>query len=286
MEFALVNGQRHRAEPQLAGTCPVCGDRMLSKCGTKVLWHWAHYGRKHCDPWWENETEWHRSWKACFPEDWREQVHFDGRGEKHVADVKTPAGTVLEFQNSAMSPQELQAREQFYGNMLWIVNGTPFINQFFILGRMPSQEVDWVNDIVFAPQQHNTRGRGFWRKSENPGHVPGDMVLIHSTHEIQDEIDGAYIGHHLYDWVRPCLVWFESRLPAYIDFGGDLLWRLQEYGDGGLQCVQAVRKRTLVSGHGGQYSETGELVRAARRPRRNGEVVDRGEDEVILCEIP
>jgi hypothetical protein len=260
---------------------------MISKCGTKVLWHWAHSRRKHCDPWWENETEWHRSWKACFPEAWREQVHFDSTGEKHIADVKTPAGTVLEFQNSAISPQELHAREKFYGNMLWILNGATFVNQFFILGRVPAAEGEWTNDIVFFPQRHDMPGRAFWRRSENPGHEPGDMVLIHSVQEIQDEIDKYYVGHHLYDWVRPRSVWLESQSPVYIDFGGDLLWHMhmQQFGASGLDCIQAIRKKTLTSLHGGAYNETGEILSAAKRRKRAGNVPDKGETEVICTRI-
>jgi competence protein CoiA len=285
MEFAIVDGKRHSAKPKLVGTCSICGRRMLSKCGTKVLWHWAHYGRKHCDPWWENETDWHRSWKACFPEAWREQVRFDANAERHVADVTTPPGTVLEFQNSPMPPQELHARERFYGNMLWFVNGASFIDQFFILGRLPSQDANWAKDIVFCPQQKEMQGRCFWRKSENPGTKPGDMVLIHSMNEIQDDIDKDYVGHHLYDWLRPRSVWFESSAPVYIDFGGDLLWHLLRYSEDGLQCIHAVRKKTLINLHGGQYSERGEIVRAASRPRRNGDLVDKGETEIIAAQV-
>lgn len=277
MEFALVNGQRHTAEPKLVGACPACGNRMLSKCGTKVLWHWAHHGRRHCDPWWENETEWHRSWKACFPEEWREQVQFDAKGEKHVADVKTPWGTVLEFQNSPMSPQELQVREQFYGRMLWIVNGRPFVGHFFILARLPSREASWARDVVFVES-----GRVFWRRSENPACQLGGLVLVHAMDEIQREIDRDYVGHHLYEWIRPRSVWFESQAPVYIDFGGDLLWQLQLYCDKPrLQCVRAIRKKALVTSFAGRYAETGEVVRTAKRPRRN-DVVDRGEAEIFL----
>jgi competence protein CoiA len=285
MELAIVNGERQRARPKLSGNCPICGDRMVSKCGTKILWHWAHYGRKHCDPWWENETEWHRSWKACFPEEWREQVHFDEKGEKHIADVKTPSGTVLEFQNSAMPAQELAVREHFYGKLLWIVNGAPFISHFFVLGRMPSPDAQWARDFVFIRQQQDMRGRCFWRKSENPGYNPGELVLLHSMTEIQDKIDEDYVGHHLYDWVRPRSVWFEARLSVYIDFGGDLLWHMQRYDDRGLQCVQAIRKSTLVSLHGGNCSDTGEITRVAKRSRRIGDAVAQGEDEVILHQI-
>lgn len=284
MEFALVEGQRHRPEPKLAGTCPVCGNRMVSKCGTKVLWHWAHHTRRHCDPWWENETEWHRAWKGCFPEAWREQVHFDDKGEKHIADVKTPSGTVVEFQNSAMSPEELQARERFYGKMLWIVNGLPFIRQFYILDRLPPPEAEWTQDILFWPQYHNGYGRCFFRKSENPDRPLAYAGLVHDMDEIQAEIDRDYVGHHFLDWVRPRSVWFASSCPVYIDFGGDLLWQMQTYGDRRLPCVQAIRKKTQISHSGGEYRETGEIVQAAKRPRRSG-CLAKGKDEIILRQI-
>jgi len=77
----------------------------------------------------------------------------------------------------------------------------------------------------------------------------------------------------------------ESQAPVYIDFGGDLLWNTQCYGDDGLRCVQAVRKTTLISSHGGKYVETGEIIRAARRPRRNGDPIDKGEHELILGQV-
>jgi hypothetical protein len=258
---------------------------MLTKCGSKVVWHWAHHRHEHCDPWWENETQWHRTWKGYFPSEWREQVHFDENGEKHIADVKTPPGMVLEFQNSAISREELVAREQFYGKMLWIVNGSSFINQFYLLGRLPAAEAHWAQDIVFLPQQRDKRGRGYWYKSENPNHKPGDMVIIHEVSEIQDTIDRDYVGHHLYEWVRPRTVWFGSISSVFIDFGGDLLWHMRQYGENRLQCVQAVRKRTVVTGHGGDYIETGEIVRPSRQPTRNGNPANIGWDEVILDRI-
>jgi hypothetical protein len=45
-------------------------------------------------------------------------------GELHIADVRTPSGLVLEFQHSAIKPDERRSREAFYSNMLWIVDGT------------------------------------------------------------------------------------------------------------------------------------------------------------------
>jgi hypothetical protein len=97
---------------------------MVAKCGRIKVWHWAHKGRPPCDPWWEAETEWHRGWKNKFPADWQEIVHVDeATGEKHIADVKNPWGLVVEFQHSPLQAAELAARESFYGNLIWIVDG-------------------------------------------------------------------------------------------------------------------------------------------------------------------
>ena len=64
------------------------------------------------------------SGRAAFPEDWREVVHVDERtGEKHIADVKTPSGLVIEFQHSPLDYEEMISREAFYQNMIWVVDG-------------------------------------------------------------------------------------------------------------------------------------------------------------------
>lgn len=89
MRFALLNGQRVEATPGALGNCPGCNAAMLARCGTKKAWHWAHKGRRHCDHWWENETEWHRDWKNRFLTDWQEVLARDETGELHIADIKT-----------------------------------------------------------------------------------------------------------------------------------------------------------------------------------------------------
>ena len=51
-------------------------------------------------------------------------MHIDqASGEKHIADVKTPFGLVIEFQHSPIEQMEVESRETFYGNMIWIVDG-------------------------------------------------------------------------------------------------------------------------------------------------------------------
>ena len=123
MKLANVDGQRQGAQPGLLGECPVCGATTIAKCGEKNIWHWAHKGKRNCDRWWESETEWHRNWKNQFPIDWQEVVQQADDGERHIADVKTEQGWVIEFQHSHIKPDERRSREAFYGTMVWVIDG-------------------------------------------------------------------------------------------------------------------------------------------------------------------
>ena len=116
-EFAVVDEERRKAQPGF------CGDEMIAKCGEHNVWHWAHRGPRTCDPWRESQTEWHRAWKNHFPEAWQEIVHQSEDGERHIADVKTESGVVLEFQHSHLPREERESREMFYKKMVWVVDG-------------------------------------------------------------------------------------------------------------------------------------------------------------------
>lgn len=103
--------------------CHCCGGELVAKCGSIVSHHWAHLS-KDCDPWSEPETEWHRRWKSLFPKNSCEVVI--GR---HRADVKV-GGTVIEFQKSSISPEEIKKREDHYGKMVWVLDGSGFCERF------------------------------------------------------------------------------------------------------------------------------------------------------------
>lgn len=138
MKFALVNNERQEAQPSLEGRCLGCGSPMLARCGEVRIKHWAHKRTRRCDPWWENETEWHRNWKNQFPSNWQEIVQYAENGEKHIADLKTEEGWVLEFQHSYIKPEERRSREEFYQKLIWVVDGTRRVSDkkrfFDILG--------------------------------------------------------------------------------------------------------------------------------------------------------
>ena len=124
MKFALVNGEKSEATKGAKGLCPSCGAELIARCGEVKINHWAHKGKRNCDPWWENETEWHRAWKNEFPTEWQEVVHYDENGEKHIADVKTQTDWVIEFQHSYLKPEERHSRNIFYNKLVWVVDGS------------------------------------------------------------------------------------------------------------------------------------------------------------------
>lgn len=125
MKYALVDGTRTEASKEGKGICPSCSSEVIAKCGKQRINHWAHKGKRSCDPWWEPETEWHRSWKNKFPANWQEVTHVDEQStERHIADILTSHGLVLEFQHSHIKYDERLAREKFYKNMIWVIDGT------------------------------------------------------------------------------------------------------------------------------------------------------------------
>lgn len=122
VKFAILNGLRVWPEKGLVGAiCPICRQPVFARCGEIRLPHWAHKSVIDCDPWKEDETQWHRDWKDLFG-DMQEQVHENG-GVRHMADVKAPDGTIVEFRHSVINDEGKRTRAAFFGNrMLWVVD--------------------------------------------------------------------------------------------------------------------------------------------------------------------
>lgn len=113
MRLALVNGVRAEPKPGTRGECCLCGEEMVAKCGQFVRWHWAHL------------------WKNAFPLECQEVVPVDSQTqEKHIADVKTQAGFVVEIQHSPISTEEVQSRENFYQDLIRLVAARDLAGDF------------------------------------------------------------------------------------------------------------------------------------------------------------
>lgn len=255
MQLALVNGTRVEAFPEGRGLCPLCGSEVIAKCGPRVMHHWAHHRPIDCDPWWENETQWHRDWKSLFPVECREVSHTASDGEIHRADIKTSTGIVIELQHSSLSDAERKSRDEFYGNIVWVIDGSPFRKNFDIYHCLPDPKSDIAQDLVWAKAKRHMNGANaglFFRLSEalavNPNITRAEVCsgLIHSIGEIRDALNASYNGFHQYDWVRPRKTWLEACVPVYIDFGTESLVKLETYDDSGLRCARYVAKRKFV----------------------------------------
>lgn len=255
MQFAIVDGIRREAFSKGRGICPICGANTIAKFGTRITHHWAHENIRDCDPWWENETPWHREWKNCFPADCREVTHVSDDGEIHRADIKTPTGIVVEIQHSNMTDTERISREVFYKNMIWIVDGKGFNGNFDIYHMLPNPHSELARDIVWCKAKRHMHGSNaglFFRMSEARTEFPGATKatirggLYHGIKEIQDEVEAMYNGFHQYDWVRPRKTWLESKSPVYIDFGEDRLVKIDIYDESGLECIRLVSKKKII----------------------------------------
>jgi len=255
MQLALVNNETVEAFHSGIGICPRCGSKTIAKCGPRIMHHWAHHRIRDCDPWWENETLWHREWKNKFPIECREISHTADDGEIHRADVKTPTGIYIEVQHSTMMDAERISREKFYKNLVWIVDGRGFRKNFDIYHALPDPTSEIAQDLVWAKAQRHSNGSnaGMYFKysealQENPD-ITKDLVRsgrIYGMFEIEDEVNNAYRGHHQYDWVRSRATWLEAMCPVYIDFGDEYLVKLDVYDASNLKCIKLVSKRKFI----------------------------------------
>lgn len=235
------------------GTCLRCGGEKIAKCGPRIRAHWAHRPIGDWDKWSEPETAWHRGWKDCFPSTWHEKCHTDSTtGEQHRSDVGTPKGIFVEVQNSPMSDSERRSRESFYKNLVWVVNGAPFQQNFEICHRLPDPTEEVANDLVWYPAQPGMLGTidGMcWRRSENPHYndTPHQLVKLLSWQDRDRIVEETYRGHHQFTWLRPRGGWLDAVCPVFFDFGGSCLWRLERYDTRGLRSVRAVAKAAFIA---------------------------------------
>lgn len=255
MQYALVQDELKEAQKGLNGFCQFCGDPMVSKCGPRVIHHWAHARNSSCDLWWENETAWHRNWKNHFSTEAREVIHTATDGERHIADIKTNTGIIIEFQHSPMNDKERKSREDFYKNLIWVIDGSTFEQNFDIYHILPRPDCDLAKDIIWAKSKRGMLGTNsgmFFRLSEARKDFPNikksevTFGRIYSLEDIKNEITNEARDYYQYDWVRPRKTWIDSACPVFIDFGEDYLVKLTDYDESGLKCIRLISKKKFM----------------------------------------
>ena len=156
--------------------------------------------------------------------------HTAADGEVYRADIKTPSGIIVEVQHSAITDQERLAREVFYGNLVWVIDGRGFRQNFDIYRRLPAPTSDVAQDIVWVKAKRHMPGANaglFFRLSDSPSRASAASKasvrsgLIHSIREIEAALKQSYVGHHQFDWVRPRRAWLEATCPIVTKNAGE-----------------------------------------------------------------
>ncbi len=257
MQYAKLNGLRRTAEPKLKALCEHCNGEVLAKCGSKIIWHWAHISVESCDSWYEPETLWHRNWKNKFGSEYSEKSLVKD-GERHIADVLTKDNIVIEFQNSPISAETIRAREAFYDRMIWIINGAHFKKNFtyfdkdFLSWELKSEVIENTKLLKTEPNArvlviygdkivHNgiheilLRLKFIYDKRENIYRY--DLMNMHSATAIKErtwaEVYKLYSKNKteierktvVFSWNKPRISWQDAQKPVFIDFNDDyLIW--------------------------------------------------------------
>lgn len=128
------NGQRVSIENATKGNqyfCEECNAPVIvrAKDSLCIRPHFAHKHKSDC--WYDYEncmSDWHREWQHKFPEKCREVVVTNKEtGIKHRADIFIN-NTVIEFQHSPITAEEIAKRNNFYlscgYNVVWVFDAT------------------------------------------------------------------------------------------------------------------------------------------------------------------
>ena len=182
------HGGKITATPTTEGKCPLCGAALIPKCGSINAWHWAHKTTADCDPWSDGETAWHLGWKKLV-----EPAFCEFRLPPHRADILGNDATVIELQHSPISAEEIQERERFYDNMVWLFDGTALGRRFKQERRCKynvpwySQDLQWVD----FRWKHTRRSLGSCQKPIYLDIGNGTVIEFHYFHP-QSEYSETY----------------------------------------------------------------------------------------------
>lgn len=191
------------------------------------------------------ETAWHRDWKLAFPPSFREIAFFDAaNNDLHRADIFTPAGYTIEFQNSPITLAELNSRESFYPNLIWVLNGKKF-KGFKVLKHLPDVDDPKLEGYEFCHSDHLS----MVRKTEvEVGNLfPKPLNFYHN------ELKDIKFTSNLYSfcWKQPHSVWYYATAKIIVDLGGHFLYELKQRPqlNGNYPYLKLLNRKTFIAQH-------------------------------------
>ena len=121
-DFHLIDDKNKRNYIQ----CICCNTKLIAKLGQIKMHHFAHENKIECDSFRINNTMtfWHQYWQSFVDTKYFEYVIIKD-GVKHIADIYNPdKNLVIEIQHSNITPTKIKEREDFYDNMIWLIDET------------------------------------------------------------------------------------------------------------------------------------------------------------------
>jgi hypothetical protein len=69
---------------------------------------------------------------------------------------------------------------------------------------------------------------------------------IYGIRQIEAEMKSHTSDYFQYHWARPRKTWLDATCPVYIDFGDEVLIKLQIYDESELPCVRIISKKKFI----------------------------------------
>ncbi|WNB90599.1 competence protein CoiA family protein [Bacillus sp. NEB1478] len=110
--------------------CPVCKNKVIPKCGTKKVWHFAHSQDSNCLPYHEAETEYHLLGKKKLYH-WFQSFKEEPILEKYIRGIEQRPDIYLPLQNHAVEFQCVSMKKEIFCRR---INGYKSLNM----------ESDWI----------------------------------------------------------------------------------------------------------------------------------------------
>ena len=137
--------------------CPCCKSLLVQKKGSFLIWHFAHKYLDNCISYYDNKGEWHRKMQELFPENNRE-IFESFSSYRHIYDVLTESGIIIEFQHSPISLEDFKKRTKDYV-FRSLMNKTP----------RPIWVFDYTErDFSLSPQRYENsprRRKLYWKRA-------------------------------------------------------------------------------------------------------------------------
>lgn len=217
MRFAEKNNERILPNPMTKDViCPLCKQEVIAKCGSIKVWHWAHKNIEDCDTWADAETEWHINWKDKFPHENQETIlekcvseYCNNNRNTTGKDGHAPCNHI----NCPDCIFEKHRADVLIKGLVIEFQNSPISSEDIIKREKFYDRMIWVLN-------KNTFGKHF-------------NIMEYQT-------------LYKFRWKWFPKSWLSSTKPIYIDYGGDMIFRIKQIYSNGRGWGKLISKKNFI----------------------------------------